>query len=169
MTSINWISRQHHTTSLNMESRREKEKRTTENTWRHDLGAHAKETGYTWRQLERSAQDRSARRNHVGGSCPRRGDEGFDWLIDWFIELNQSNYLAFCAFCVAFNCIFKIPMTPGRPRGTPTDASAMMVAHHLLRCAAVMTVIGLSTPWCCPSMMYVVVLCHNHLVPFPVV
>ena len=48
------------------------------NTWRRDQEADVKETGYTRRQLEILAQDRSAWRSHVGGLCPRRGDEGFD-------------------------------------------------------------------------------------------
>ena len=42
------------------------------NTWRRDLEADVTETEYTWRQLERMAQDRSARRSHA------IGDE--DWL-----------------------------------------------------------------------------------------
>ena len=45
---------------------------------RRDLEADVKETGYTWKQLERLDQDRSAWMNHVGGLCSRRGDGGFD-------------------------------------------------------------------------------------------
>ena len=48
------------------------------NTWRRDLEADAKETGYTCYNLERLAQNWSAWRSHVGGLCPRRGDEGFN-------------------------------------------------------------------------------------------
>ena len=33
-------------------------------------------------QLERLAQDQSALRSPVSGLCPRRGDEGFEWLTD---------------------------------------------------------------------------------------
>ncbi|KAK7097424.1 hypothetical protein V1264_004408 [Littorina saxatilis] len=43
------------------------------NTWRRDLEAEVKHIGYTWRQLERLAQDRSAWRALVGGLCPGRG------------------------------------------------------------------------------------------------
>ena len=53
------------------------------NTWHRDLEADVKETGYTWRQLEKLPEDRSAWRSHVGGLCLRRGDVGFDWLIVW--------------------------------------------------------------------------------------
>ena len=50
-------------------------------TRRHDLEGDVKETRYTWRQLERLAQDRSAWRSHVGGLCPRRGRRRL-WVID---------------------------------------------------------------------------------------
>ena len=41
-------------------------------TWHRDLEADAKKTGYIWKQLERTAQDRGFRRIVVGGICPRR-------------------------------------------------------------------------------------------------
>ena len=44
------------------------------NTWRRDLDADRKGTGYTWRQLETLAQDRAAWRTLVSGLCPRRGN-----------------------------------------------------------------------------------------------
>ena len=71
-------SRQHYMTNLNLESRGENRRGRPRNTWRCDLEADVKETGYTWRQLERLAQDQSTWRIHVGGLYPRRGDEGFD-------------------------------------------------------------------------------------------
>ena len=37
-----------------------------ETLWHRDLEAYVKETGYTWRQLERLAEDRIALRSHVG-------------------------------------------------------------------------------------------------------
>ena len=52
------------------------------NTWRRDLEADVKETGYNRRPLEILAQDRIAWRNHVGGLCPRRCDERFDWFTE---------------------------------------------------------------------------------------
>ena len=77
-------SGQHCTQSLNLEPIEEKERRRPRNTWRHDLeAADAKETGYSWRQLEIFAQDRNALRNNVGGLCPRRGREE---CVDWFIH-----------------------------------------------------------------------------------
>ena len=66
-------------TSLNMRPRGEKEKEDDPgNNWHRELEADVKETGFTWRELERLAQDRSSWRCPVGGPCPRRGDEGFD-------------------------------------------------------------------------------------------
>ena len=62
--------RQHYTTSLNLESRVEKKIGRLRNTWRRYLEADVKETGYTGRQFERLAQDRSAWMSHVGGLCP---------------------------------------------------------------------------------------------------
>ena len=47
-------------------------------SWRRYLEADANEMGYSQIQLERLAQDRNASRNHVGGLCPKRDDEGFD-------------------------------------------------------------------------------------------
>lgn len=43
------------------------------NTWRRDLEADAKQTGCTWRELERIAQDRGRWRTVVDGLCPSRG------------------------------------------------------------------------------------------------
>ena len=43
------------------------------NTWRRDLDADRKGTGYSWRQLEALAQDRADWRAFVSGLCPRRG------------------------------------------------------------------------------------------------
>ena len=42
------------------------------NTWRRDLEADAKQTGCTWRELERIAQDRRRWRTVVDGLCPSR-------------------------------------------------------------------------------------------------
>lgn len=42
------------------------------NTWRRDLEADVKQTGKTWGQLEKLAQNRDDWRELVGGLCPRR-------------------------------------------------------------------------------------------------
>ena len=73
-------------------------------TWRRDLETHATITWYSWRQLGRLAQDRNAWRNHVGGLCPRRGDEGFDWLIAWLIFRWLSNGIHDDCDCVLAIC-----------------------------------------------------------------
>ena len=83
MVEMDWshfpqASRQHYMTSLNLESRGKGRRGRQRNTLHRDLEAGFKETGYTWRHLERFAQDRSAWRSHVGGLCLRIGDEGFD-------------------------------------------------------------------------------------------
>ena len=57
------------------------------NTWRRDLEADVEETGHNWRRLERLIQDRRVWLSDVGGLCPRRGDEGFAWLIDWLTQV----------------------------------------------------------------------------------
>lgn len=44
------------------------------NTWQRDLEAETKKMGYTWRQLERIAQDRGLWRTVVGGLCSRGSD-----------------------------------------------------------------------------------------------
>ena len=62
--------------ALNPEEKRKRERPRT--TWRHDLQADIKEMGYSWRQLDKLAQDRNARRNHAGGLYPKRGNEGYD-------------------------------------------------------------------------------------------
>ena len=43
------------------------------NTWRRDLEADAKQTGCTWRELERIAQDRGRWRTVVDCLCPSKG------------------------------------------------------------------------------------------------
>jgi len=44
------------------------------NTWRRDLEADIRQSGYTWNQLERMAKDRKRWRSVVGGLCSRRSD-----------------------------------------------------------------------------------------------
>ena len=44
------------------------------NTWRRDLEAEARQTGHTWNQLERLAQDRTRWRSTVDGLCPQRAN-----------------------------------------------------------------------------------------------
>jgi len=44
------------------------------NTWRRDLQADTKKTGYSWSELEVKAQDRQTWRSLVGGLYPRRGE-----------------------------------------------------------------------------------------------
>ena len=44
------------------------------NTWRRDLEAEARQTGFSWSQLERVAQDRVRWRELVGDLCSRRSD-----------------------------------------------------------------------------------------------
>ena len=43
------------------------------NTWRRELEADMQNMGYTWKQLERKAQDREEWKVLVDGLCPRRG------------------------------------------------------------------------------------------------
>ena len=54
----------------------------------------------------------------------------------------------------------------------PTDASLAMAVHRLLSCIQCTTstaVIGLSTSWYWPSIIYAVFLSDDHLLPFQVV
>ena len=44
------------------------------NTWRRDLEADTRQMGYSWRELERLAQDRGRWRAVVDGLCPARGN-----------------------------------------------------------------------------------------------
>ena len=78
-------SRQHHTTSLNLESRGENERGRAGNTWRRDLEADVTETGYTWRRLERLAHERSAWTSHVWRPVLQKGRRRL-WLMDWLIS-----------------------------------------------------------------------------------
>ena len=48
----------------NPEGKRKRER--PRNTWRRDLEAYVKENGYTWKQLERLAQDMSAWPTQLG-------------------------------------------------------------------------------------------------------
>ena len=61
-----------------------------------------------------------------------------------------------------------IPVTPARRIGTPTDASAVLVAHRLLSSAMRCSDDGdWLVHWCCAYTIYVVFLCDdNHLPPF---
>ncbi len=43
------------------------------NTWRRDLAADTKEMGYTWKELEKIAQDHGHWRKVVDGLCSERG------------------------------------------------------------------------------------------------
>ena len=43
------------------------------NTWRRDLLTDIKRTGYSWRELEKKAQDRRLWKTVVNDLCPRRG------------------------------------------------------------------------------------------------
>lgn len=45
------------------------------NTWRRDLAADTKEMGYTWKELEKIAQDRGHWRKVVDGLCSERGEK----------------------------------------------------------------------------------------------
>jgi len=44
------------------------------NTWRRDLLTNIKTTGYSWRELEKKAQDRRLWKTVVNDLCPRRGE-----------------------------------------------------------------------------------------------
>ena len=71
-------SRQHYTTSLNMEFIGEKQKRTTE---KHMAPRSGSGRQRNWLHLETVGEVGSGPESlgsHVGGLCPRRGDEGFD-------------------------------------------------------------------------------------------
>ena len=59
----------HHTPGLDLESSGEEKERPT----KEHLEADAKQTGCTWRELERIAQDRGRWRTVVDGLCPSRG------------------------------------------------------------------------------------------------
>ena len=43
--------------------------------WRRDLMTDIKRTGYSWRELEKKAQDRRLGKTVVNDLCPMRGEE----------------------------------------------------------------------------------------------
>ena len=64
---------EHHTPGFDLESSGKRKRGRPKNTWRRDLEADAKQTGCTWRELERIGQDRGRWRTVVDGLCPSRG------------------------------------------------------------------------------------------------
>ena len=102
-------SRQHYMMSPNLESRGEKAKRTTEkHVRRRDLEADVKEIGYTWRQLERLAQDRSAWHSHVGSLAPEGATKTLVMITTDQTHLEKLHLcpFLFSVFSLHWLCIF---------------------------------------------------------------
>ena len=57
---------------LNWNPQRQRRRGRPRNTWRRELEKDIKRTGYTWKQLERIAQDRGDWRVVIGGLCSGR-------------------------------------------------------------------------------------------------
>ena len=65
---------QHHQAGIEMEPQGKRKRGRPRNTWRRDLEADTKKTGYSWGHLERTAQDRGLWRSVVRGLCSGGSD-----------------------------------------------------------------------------------------------
>ena len=63
---------QHYETGLDVEPSGQAKEGRPKNTWRRDLEEDITQTGLSWKQLERIAQDRRRWRQVVHGLCSRR-------------------------------------------------------------------------------------------------
>ena len=67
---------QHYETGLDLEPQGKGKRGRPKNTWRRDLEADITQTGLSWKQVERIAQDRRRWRDVVHGLCSSRSQ----WL-----------------------------------------------------------------------------------------
>ena len=93
-----------------------------------------KETGYTWRQLERLAQDLSAWRSYVGGPCPpERATKALidliDWLIDWLSHQHSVSSGSFLTPPTVIALATKISGPSGVPVTFFSHRTVMVLLH----------------------------------------